>query len=154
MKNIVNILAGLSLTLLASGCKPTLDAPAPDTANLDFSRYVAVGDYITAGFLNGGLSRESQQTAYPNILAQQFAAGNNATFVQPLFSGSGTQMVTMNLNEAGIPVLSNTQDLLTFLSAGCNSTQNIISDQFSNSAETTASIQNLGVPGLKISQIS
>lgn len=155
MKNVAYLLAGLSLTMLAAGCKPTLDAPSPETANLDLSRYVAVGDYITAGFMNGGLSRESQQTAYPNILAQQFASASKAgAFVQPYFSNAGTPMVGLSFNEAGIPVATNTQELMNFLQAGCGSNnQTVISDQFSNSAEQTAIIQNLGVPGLKIRQM-
>ena len=154
MKNFLYILAGVAFSGLAVSCKPTLDAPAPSTADLNFSRYVAVGDYNTAGFMNGGVSRESQQTAYPAILAQQFAAasGANVAFEQPYFS-SGTQMVDLTFNDAGIPVLSNTQDLVNFLLAGCGATQQVFSDQYSNSPAQTASLQNLGVPGLKIMQV-
>ena len=155
MKNVLYILAGLALSYAATGCKPTLDAPAPDAGSLNFSRYVAVGDYTTAGFTNGGLSRESQQTAYPAILAQQFATtGAPATFEQPYFNNGGTQMVTLILSPAGVPVLSNTTELFNFLGAGCKAnSRTIISDQYSNSPEQTASLQNLGIPGLKIAQV-
>ncbi|TAE24613.1 MAG: hypothetical protein EAZ91_20350 [Cytophagales bacterium] len=46
-------------------------------------RYVAVGGSLTAGFRNGGLYREAQLTAYPNLIARQMGLTN---FRQPLFS--------------------------------------------------------------------
>lgn len=155
MKNFRYLLAGLALSGLAFGCKPNLETPTPNAANLNFTRYVAVGDYNTAGFMNGGLSRESQQTAYPAILAQQFgaASGQAVAFEQPYFSNGGSQMVDLSFNDAGVPVLSNTQGLVNFLLAGCNATQQAFPDQYSSSAAQTASLQNLGVPGLKIMQV-
>ncbi len=156
MKNILYLFAGLTFCGLAAGCKPTFDAPTPSTSNLNLSRYVAVGDYITAGFMNGGVSRESQEIAYPAILARQFAAAGAGaiSFEQPYFTGGGTQMVDLSLNQSGLPVLSNTEEFNNFLLAGCNNTQKIIPDQYSTSAGQTASLQNLGVPGLKIRQIN
>ena len=46
-------------------------------------RYVAVGGSLTAGFRNGGLYREAQLTAYPNLIARQMGLTD---FRQPLFS--------------------------------------------------------------------
>src|SRR5688572_1487855 len=155
MKNLLYILAGLSISCLAASCKPNLEEPSPGTADLNLSRYVAIGDYYTAGFMNGGLSRESQQTAYPAILAQQFsAAGNGGSFEQPLFTGGGTQMVSLAFDNAQIPVISNTQELMNLLQAGCGSVnQTVLSDQYSTSVAQTAALQNLAVPGLKVRQI-
>ncbi len=52
----------------------------------DFSRYVAVGNSLTAGFADGGLYRSGQLNSYPNMLAGQFKLVGGGDFVQPLFS--------------------------------------------------------------------
>lgn len=56
-------------------------------------RVIAFGGGLTAGFRNGGLFREGQQWAYPNLIARQMGA----PFAQPLFSksrGNGTGYFT------------------------------------------------------------
>lgn len=51
------------------------------TAN--FSKYVALGDSFAAGFSDNALFIQGQKGAYPNIIAQQFAAIGGGTFVTP-----------------------------------------------------------------------
>src|SRR5690606_8276051 len=51
---------------------------------VDFSRYVALGDSLTAGFQSGGLAQTGQRGSYPRIL-HELATGNDA-FQQPLVS--------------------------------------------------------------------
>ncbi|WP_201977906.1 SGNH/GDSL hydrolase family protein [Hymenobacter rubidus] len=85
-KHTLPALALLGLTL--GSCQPTLDdnRPAATAGSADFSRYIAVGNSLTAGVSDGGLYREGQLSSYPNILAQQFAQVGGGPFVQPLFS--------------------------------------------------------------------
>lgn len=67
-----------------------LAAPAAVLAQggaVDFSRYVAVGDSLTAGFQSGGLAQSSQAGSYPRIL-HELATGNDA-FQQPLVTDPG-----------------------------------------------------------------
>jgi lysophospholipase L1-like esterase len=52
----------------------------------DFSRYVALGDSLTAGFASGALFRSAQDNSYPALLARQFGITN---FQQPLVSDPG-----------------------------------------------------------------
>jgi lysophospholipase L1-like esterase len=52
----------------------------------DFSRYVAFGDSLTAGFASGALFRSAQENSYPALLARQFGIAN---FQQPLVSDPG-----------------------------------------------------------------
>lgn len=61
-------------------------------------RLVAVGGSIASGYRNGGLYRESQLTAYPNLMAKQLGITD---FQLPLFStsqgnGSGYSVLTTN----------------------------------------------------------
>jgi len=80
-------LLGLGLAGLA-GCQSSLDAPAASPGTLDFTSYVAVGNSLTAGYTDGGVTNAGQATSYPALLAQQFAKTGKgpASFVQPAFS--------------------------------------------------------------------
>src|SRR5690606_3312980 len=59
--------------------------PADATAgSADFSKFVAVGNSLTAGFQAGALFNEGQQNSLPRILARQFeCVGGSTTFNQP-----------------------------------------------------------------------
>ncbi len=99
-------LAGASLL----GCKPQLDAPAPAPGTADFSRYVAVGNSLTAGYADNGLYRAGQLNSYPGILAGQLRqAGGAADFRQPLFpenQANGTGYLTLAGLTNGVPTLA------------------------------------------------
>ena len=80
----LRILAGaLALALLLP-----LTAFAVDTGSADFTRYVAIGDSITAGFMSGGLSQVAQRNSYPFLIYRQ-ATGKTTGFEQPLVSPPG-----------------------------------------------------------------
>lgn len=53
------------------------------SGSADFSKYVALGDSFAAGFSDNALFIKGQEGAYPNILAQQFAAVGGGTFTTP-----------------------------------------------------------------------
>ena len=79
--------------------KPT---QAPDLSKIQKEpgkfRLVSVGGSLSAGFRDGGLYREGQLTAFPNLIAGQLKVG----FVQPLFSeaeGNGTGYKVINSSE-------------------------------------------------------
>ena len=44
-----------------------------DKGKADFTRYVAVGNSLTAGYSDGALYRSGQQNSYPAMLAEQFS---------------------------------------------------------------------------------
>ena len=154
MKRFLYLLSGIALSGLAVSCKPTIDEPNPSSSDqVNLNKYVAVGDYYTAGFYNGGLNRESQQYAYPALLAQQFSRFNgNSVFEQPYFSpGAGTQMLTASFSADGKLVLSNGEEFSELLRSACDGMTKPFNDHYSNPAE---SLQNLGIPGLRIQQIT
>jgi len=70
---------------------------APAMAQIDFTRYVALGDSLTAGYVGGGLMDYYQYRSYPALLAQQ--AGMSA-FEMPLISppGLGPVLVLQSLS--------------------------------------------------------
>ena len=61
-------------------------AATPAVAQVDFSRYVALGDAMTAGFASASLMDFYQQRSFPALLAAQAGAG---TFEMPLVSQDG-----------------------------------------------------------------
>lgn len=63
---------------------PVVTPPTKGTA--DFTKYVAIGNSLTAGFADGGVYRVGQLVAYPNLLAQQFRLVGGGDFPQPLYS--------------------------------------------------------------------
>ena len=59
-----------------------VDVPlTPGTAN--FSRYVSLGNSLTAGFSDNALFKAGQEGSYPNILAQQFKLVGGGEFKIP-----------------------------------------------------------------------
>lgn len=142
IKNIKMLLL-VSLTFVA--CSKSIDdevVDAPLTAGTaNFSKYVALGNSLTAGFADGTLYKKGQEGSYTNIMAQQFAKVGGGAFTIPYmtdniggFSNSGSQVpgfpVRLFFNGAGpAPVSGVSGTLIT--------------------AKLTGQFNNMGVPGAK-----
>lgn len=97
MKKIKYIGIALAFTLTMSACEqevvelkqpetqqPVPDCPSDATAGTaDFSKYIAIGNSLTAGFQAGALFNEGQQNSLGKILATQFACVGGGEFNQP-----------------------------------------------------------------------
>lgn len=81
------IISGFALCSLVA-CKPQVHTEAPFANGVDFSRYVSVGNSLTAGFADGTLYKSGQQSSYPSILAEQFQYVGGGLFKQPLLNGN------------------------------------------------------------------
>lgn len=136
----------VSLTFIACNnddevtTKPNSSDGLPLTAgSANFSKYVALGNSLTAGFSDNALFIEGQKGSYTNILAQQFAQVGGGDFKIPymndnigglLFGGTQIQGPRLYFNGAApVPV------------AGTPSTE--------VTNHLTGSYNNLGVPGAK-----
>ncbi len=78
-------------SVFLSACDPNFNSSVGDTSSYsagdaDFSRYVAVGDSLTAGYADSALYRSGQENSFPNILANQFKAVGGGVFNQPLMN--------------------------------------------------------------------
>ncbi|SDL82470.1 GDSL-like Lipase/Acylhydrolase [Catalinimonas alkaloidigena] len=140
---------------LASACEPQIDAPAPSSGELDLSRYVAVGNSLTAGYANSGLYREGQLVSYPNLLAQQFAQVGGGTFEQPLFdeaqrNGSGYLTLT-GFASTGAPLLTPVAEERAIIGIAKNGVSPLLMPYQAQSGTT---VQNLGVPGLRVDKVT
>jgi len=77
-------LAALTGALTLGSC--LYDFPVqepPTTGQADFTRMIAVGNSLTAGFMNGTLHDAGQNNNYAAILARQAATLGGGSFVQP-----------------------------------------------------------------------
>lgn len=142
-------LLGLGVT----ACQPDLeDDFKPSQGSADFTTYIAVGNSLTAGFSDNGLSLEGQQNSYPAILGQQFreVGGNEfrqALFPADKFNGSGFLKITSLANNN--PVLGQeTANLATERGVGQDKRTTLLTRY------TGTDNQNLGVPGIRVADVT
>ena len=91
MKHIIKILGCfiviLSLILIGCADRTNLTEPqAPNTGNADFTRFVSLGNSLTASYQNGSLYGSAQEYSFGNLIAQQVWTD----YEQPLFDDTGT----------------------------------------------------------------
>lgn len=87
MKNKFILLATLAIGF--AGCEPEFENEVTadyTSGEANFSSYVAIGNSLTAGYMDGTVSRGSQANSYPNLLAQQFALVGGGAFTQPSYA--------------------------------------------------------------------
>src|SRR5437764_8376855 len=114
----------LALALLMAGA-------AFGQANL--SKYVALGDSLTAGFSSGSINATFQSTSYPALLAKQFGITD---FQQPLVSPPGLPGILQLTRLVPTPVISP--------SAGAGSPINIgLKRAYDNMAVPGATVHDL-----------
>lgn len=131
MRNFARfIVIGLAALLAGSGA---------GLAQADFTKYVALGDSLTAGYASGGLMVDYQKDSYPAILARQFGM---ASFQQPTVSDPGISAVLI-------------LQALRLTSQGVSPV--IVPKSSSMGAPTNATLQgpynNLGIPGARTNDL-
>ncbi|PRD54086.1 G-D-S-L family lipolytic protein [Sphingobacterium gobiense] len=138
-KNIALYIGVLS-TFVATSCKPEIEGFQTTPGEANFSKYIAVGNSLTAGFADGGLYLEGQQVAFSNLIAEQLRQVGGGDFRSPFFSenernGSGYLQLKDLVN--GQPVMENVTDNLAYREPG-------------KLSKYTDDIENLGVPGMRL----
>ncbi|MGH1439521.1 MAG: hypothetical protein ACRBBR_05370 [Cellvibrionaceae bacterium] len=145
------IIGLLSATVLSAcgGGGTNFDDPVKDesfsSGDVDLSRYVALGDSLTAGFKDGTLYIDGQLDSFPNILSGLFEEADGGAFTQPLMADNLGGLLFMGVENSEFParrVLSNVGGELTpIIQPGTPTTEtfNVITGPFSN----------MGVPGAK-----
>ena len=126
---------------------------APGKGSADFTKYVAVGNSLTAGFADGGLYREGQLNSYPSILAGQFKTVGGGDFVQPLF----TEAQAAGSGYSKLVQLPDTSNLISLVSAikqvAPGAVRGLNSDGKPLLTKFPGANQNLGVPGIRMADI-
>ncbi|WP_026724318.1 lipase [Flavobacterium sasangense] len=145
------------LAVLAAGfasCEPEFENEVNanyTSGDADFSTYVAVGNSLTAGYMDGTVSRVGQTYSFPNLLAQKFALVGGGAFTQPSYADdvsgfgglklygniiSGTRRI-IDASAGGVEYIGGTADM-----------SGPVDIEISNPLQQTA-YNNMGVPGAK-----
>jgi lysophospholipase L1-like esterase len=109
------------------------------SGSADFSKYVSLGNSLTAGYADGALFMQGQKDSYTNLLAQQFMLVGGGDFRIPLMSD----------NIGGL-LLGGTQiqgPRLYFNGTGPVPVSGTVSTEITN--KLTGAFNNMGVPGAK-----
>jgi len=151
MKNryiYLTVLAALGLT----ACEPEFDQELEDTpitaqesGDADFSKYVAVGASITAGYADGAVYIDGQDSAFPKLIAEKMEAAGGGTFTTPFmadniggFAGVYDEDENLAFNSRLVyNVATGAPELYT------DSPANSITDF------VTGYYSNMGIPGMK-----
>lgn len=88
----------------------SIEAPKPalTAGSADFSKYVSLGNSLTAGYSDGTVFLAAQQNSFPKILSDKFSLAGGGSFTQPLvndnFGGlalAGTRIANPRLVTTG-----------------------------------------------------
>lgn len=123
----------------------SIDGTPLTAGTADFSKYVALGDSFAAGYSDGALFAAGQKTAYPNILATQFALVGGGSFTTPFMSDDNVG--GFSLGGAQVPQFGPR----LFLDTNNNNTPTPVSGISGTdiTAHLNGSFNNMGIPGAK-----
>ncbi|NIK74536.1 lysophospholipase L1-like esterase [Thermonema lapsum] len=147
-KNILYIAIAAALGFTA--CQPEIDSPISKGSEIDLTKYVAVGNSLTAGYMDGGLYNEAIEASYPNLIAKQFKLVGGGDFVQAYFpegkeNGSGYFKIT-GFDSNGIPIVgTETNNLAT--------TGQTLPGGAQLTAYSGPLPNNLGIPGIAVAHL-
>lgn len=145
-----SLLIAACAALALSACKPRLTPDAYSSGGLDFTRYIAVGNSLTAGYADGSLYRSGQMSAYPSILSYSFSRLGPSDYKAPLLPG-----------ESGWPIIPSQAyypKRVLGLSADCLGVTSLGPVLYTGAPDTAGSstsiaaqgpYTNLGVPGIR-----
>ena len=139
-----NLYIGVALAILSiTACKPSLDEFTPSAGTkADFSKYIAIGNSLSAGFADGGLYLDGQKVAFPLLISEQLQKVGGGEFKSPFFSeeqSNGSGYIRLKALVNGQPVTEQVTDKLAYRSASPK-----LLTKF------TDPINNLGVPGMRM----
>ena len=145
MKNKFILLATLAIGF--ASCEPEFenDVNADYTSGeANFSVYVAIGNSLTAGYMDGTVSKGSQANSYPNLLAQQFSLVGGGAFTQPSYADDVNNLGGLMLG--GNPI-ANTRLIIDASQGRPENIAGTSTIEVSNLQATA--FNNMGVPGAK-----
>ena len=135
----------VSLTFVACDSNDAvLDANSSDglpltAGSADFSKYVALGNSLCAGYSDGALFAAGQANSYPNILSQRFALVGGGEFKIPYMNDNVGGLLLGGFQIQGPRLYFNGSGPATLPGTPTTEITNILTGPFNN----------MGVPGAK-----
>lgn len=137
------------LAIIAAGfasCEPEFENEVDanySSGEADFTSYVAIGNSLTAGYMDGTVSRVGQTYSYPNLLAQQFALVGGGAFTQPSFAEDVNNLGGLISNGISIGATR------LVIDASQERPENIVGTPTITLTPQAKAYNNMGVPGAK-----
>ena len=114
------------------------------SGQVDLSQYVALGNSLTSGYMDGTMFRSGQQYSFPNLLAKQFAVVSGGQFTQPSFNDDVNDVG--GLSFMGQPIA----ETRLILNMSTSSPENLNATPTIEIGNLQArAYHNMGVPGAK-----
>ena len=143
----IKYICGLLLVFGLTACEEddlslfNSETPLPDltAGSADFSRYVSVGNSLTAGFTDNALFIASQNNSFPNAMASKFALVGGGEFTQPLMSDNAGGLLLGGQMIAGPRLFFNGAGPAPLPAMPSTEVSNIMAGPFNN----------MGVPGAR-----
>ena len=151
MKKYQSILLA-SIAIGLASCEPDFENPISDgtysNGDANFTTYVAIGNSLTAGYMDGSMFKSGQANSFPNILAGQLKYAGGGEFTQPSFADDVNNLGGLTLG--GNPLPNFPTRLAILMQGGAGSPVNLAGQ---STIDVTSLQQkaynNMGVPGAK-----
>ncbi len=144
MKKILVSTIAVSALLFTVSCKTDFDTDVKSitvtNGDADFSKYVALGNSLTAGYRDNALYIDGQNESYPSMIAAQMQLAGGGAFKQPLMPNNTGGFTNLPGFPGKLTLQVVNGALAPVPSAAAAVLDNITS---------TGPYQNLGVPGAK-----
>jgi lysophospholipase L1-like esterase len=157
-RNLLYILPLVALT----ACEPDIDDMELSKGSADFSKMVAVGNSLTAGYQSGALSADGQNNSLPAMIAAQMEQVGGGGFNQPVLEGelgskgAGFSIALVAVGQVETRLaLKGTVDCLGAVSVGPvrkGASYLGLGDLIADVSNET--YNNQGVPGAKLTDLS
>ncbi len=133
--------------LVFSGCMDKAPSgPTPGLGNAKVTKYVAIGNSLTAGWQSNGLYESAQLYSYPNLIAKQLslAGASIGTFEQPLWPDPGTPDPSHPTIASRLRIVSLVGPVVTQIGEA------VTASAPTNAATLFRPYDNLGIPGIPL----
>ncbi len=139
----------LFLLPLLLACKPKAPTYVVDAGTADFTKFIAIGDGHTAGYMDDGLSLDGQKNSLGAILQQQLIMAGAPAIEMPWMSD---QNIGLNVNGLSRLILGYKTDCqgISSISPVRVSLQGETSAFSSSAYNPSKKYSNFGVPGLRL----
>jgi len=153
-KNTITKVASVTIACtVISACDSDFSNPVGDTSSYnsgsaDFTKFVSIGDSLTAGYADSALYLSGQENSFPAVLAEQFSTVGGGAFTQPLVSDNlgGLIFNTVANPEFGNRLVLDAETSSPEPIAGTQTTEVL---RFGAYPGGVSGISNMGVPGAK-----
>src|SRR5690606_13533204 len=83
------------LAVVFASCEPEFENSVDanyTSGDADFTSYVAIGNSLTAGYMDGTVYASGQANSFPSMLAQQFSLVGGGSFTQPYYGDDSNNL--------------------------------------------------------------